>query len=227
MLPKKYDFQIVNGDTDSISFCKRDGKPFTPEEQKAILEDFNSVLPKRVKLANDGYFHKFIVLKAKNYILYDGKKIKLKGSSLKSGTKEQALKDFTQEIIDCIVHDRPVYKEVYDKYCREALKIKDIKRWTSRKTLTRKTYESVRQNEQKIIQAIQGSEYVEGDRVWLYFLPDGTLRLAEQFDGYYDEMVMLKKLFNASKVFANVLATDVYFPNYTLKRNRPLLESLK
>src|SRR5579885_2518145 len=92
-LKKQHDFILGPVDTDSISICKQDGSEFTSQEQQNLIDEINSYLPKYIVYANDGYFNKVIILKAKNYILYDGKKIKKKGSSLKSSKIEKGLSD--------------------------------------------------------------------------------------------------------------------------------------
>ena len=216
---------VVNADTDSISFCKSKMEPISEEEQKNYLDDLNSEFPERIKFEADGYFPSFIVLKAKNYILYDGKKIKTKGSSLKSSTIEPALKSFLNEIIEAMVFQKGNYQDIYNRYVKEVNNIKDIKRWASKKTISEKTLKSERTNESKIRDAIEGEEFVEGDKIYCYFKSDGSLGLAEKFDGDYDKMKLLEKLYKTTERFSTVLGEDVFI-NYKLKRNQKVLEQL-
>ncbi|NJO65078.1 MAG: hypothetical protein HC836_45310 [Richelia sp. RM2_1_2] len=115
---------------------------------------------------------------------------------------------------------------VYEKYIKEAMNIKDIKRWSSRKTLSNTTYSSERTNETKIIDAIKNSDYTVGDRVWLFFKEDGSLELVENYDGNYDKLVLIKKIFQTSKLFSSVLDTDMLYCNYSLKKNQGKLKEL-
>lgn len=221
-----HDFILINADTDSIMVCKKDNSVFTKEERVSLLKELNELSPKGLNWDDDGYYETTIILKAKNYILYDGKKIKYKGSSLKSSTLELALKDFLHEIIDAILNDETNYVEIYNKYVKEINNIQDIKRWASKKTISEKTISSERANETKIMDAIEGSDYREGDRVYVYFKEDGTLNLIERFDGQYDKSVFYKKLYNTTLRFETIMNCKELFLNYSLKRNKIKLEEL-
>lgn len=221
-----HNFLIANADTDSISFCKSDYSPFSENEQMELINEINNLLPEKIKFSHDGYFNSFIVLKAKNYILYDGEKIKIKGSALKSSKTEIAFKEFLEEIISAIVYDKNNYIDIYNKYVREIMEIKDIKRWSSKKTITEKTQSSERTNESKVRDALVGSEYVQSDKIWVFFKSDDSLCLSENFNGDYNKEKLLKKLHSTSKIFANVLPTNDLFINYSLKKKKTLLEEL-
>lgn len=217
---------LVNGDTDSIAVCKPDQTPFTEEEKKSLLDNLNSIFPEKITWADDGYYEKIIVAKAKNYIMYDGKKIKKKGSSFKSSTLEPALKSFLDEFIQAMLEDRTNYLDIYNKYARIIRDgITDIKPWASKKTITKTTLESTRKNETNIMDAIEGTEYVEGDKVYVFFKEDGTLCLAERFDGAYNKNAFYKKLHNCLDRFSSFMDIS-QFPNYSLKKNKALLEGI-
>lgn len=222
-----YNFKLVNYDTDSITVCKQDGSEFTEEEQTRLLNELNQQFPELINFEDDGYFNTIIVLKAKNYIMYDGKKIKTKGSALKDSKKEDALKDFMNDIIKTIVFKKFEYEKIYTKYVKEILNVTDMKRWSSKKTITSKVINAERTNEQKVLDALDGVDYQEGDKVWMYFRKDGSLGIAENFDGNYDEMKLLEKLFKTAKVFDNILPTSELFPNLKLKKNSGLLEKYR
>lgn len=221
-----HDFLIVNGDTDSISFCKSDMSPFTDEEYKLLLVELNSYMPKLIKFEDDGYYENVIVLKAKNYILRKKGIIKLKGSSLKSAKLEPALKEFQLEIINSMLEYRDDFTEIYQRYCREALSVTDIKRWSSKKSISATTISSTRKNETNVIDALAGKEYSEGDRFYMFYRDGESLCCVEDFDGVYDKDRLLKRLFDTCKIFGNVLDCSKYFVNYTLKKNKKLLEEL-
>lgn len=219
-------FKLVNADTDSISIAKENEAFITEEERKYINNEINDLFPDKIHWEDDGYYLKLIVLKAKNYILYDGKKVKYKGSALKSSTKEIALQQFMKDIIQTILDDKNEYVEIYTKYVLEALNIKDIKRWSGKKTITDKVLNAERTNEQKVLDVIQGTEYVEGDKIYTYFKEDGSLGLAEEFDGNYDKDKVLEKLYKTSKIFETILDIEQIFPNYKLKKNKQKLIDL-
>jgi len=219
-------FRIVNADTDSISFTKEDFSSFGKDEQDKLLMDLNSLYPDGISWEHDGIFDTLVVIKAKNYILYNEGKIKKKGSALLASTKEKALREFIDEVIDTIINKKETFKDIYIRYVKEIMDIKDISRWTTRKTISSNVINGTRANETKILDALEGVSYQEGDRVYMFFKEDKTLCLQEQYNGDYNKDVMLKKLFETGKVFQTVLDTAELFPNYALKRNKKLLEVL-
>lgn len=219
-------FKLVNADTDSISFSKGDNGPITPEERTELLLELNSLFPERIHWEDDGYYLKLIVLKAKNYILQteDGK-VKIKGSSLKDQKKELALQEFLKEIINSILDNKNNYLEVYHKYVKEALNVNDIKRWCSKKTITSKVLNGERTNETKIKDAIANSEYCEGDKAYMFFEEDDTLKLAENFKGTYNKEKLLEKLYKTALTFESIIPKETFI-NYKLKRSKELLKDL-
>lgn len=218
-------FNLINCDTDSITFCSIDNKDLSDDIRKSLLEEINNMYPPRIRFEDDGYYKSIIVLKAKNYILYDGKKIKVKGSALKDAKKELALKEFLFKVIDSIINNTNHYDQIYHAYIKEAMNVTDITRWSSKKTISAKVLTSERSNESKIRDAIDGEEIVEGDKVWVYFKSDNSLGLADSFDGDYNKERMLEKVYKTALVFENVLDKSIFL-NYKLKRNKPLLEKL-
>jgi hypothetical protein len=116
--------------------------------------------------------------------------------------------------------------KLYEKYVKEILNITDIKRYCSKKTVTQNVLTGTRLNEIKVKEAIEGSEYKEGDRVWLYYDQDENLKLVEDFDGRYDVKRLLGKLYKTALIFENVVDKSI-FVNYSLKRNEKLLEVFK
>ena len=224
----KFDFVFV--DTDSITFCKPGGLTFSNEEQTKLQDSLNSLFPKQIHWEKNFYAQKVLVLKTKNYVILDPtakKPLKIKGSALKASTKEPALKEFIKEMIDSMLYDKNNYSEIYFRYAREILDVKDMKRWASRKTITQAVLTSPRTNETKVLAALDGSEYVEGDRVFMFFKEDQSLSLLERFDGDYCKKTLLKKLFNTSLIFGNVLDVKTIFPNLTLKKNGGLLNEVQ
>jgi DNA polymerase elongation subunit (family B) len=228
-LPIRYqhDFIIAPSDTDSISFCKRDMSPFTQDEIKVLLVQINDQSPEKVLWEDDGVYKTIIALKAKNYVLYSPeakKPLKIKGSALKGSTRPEAIKELIKTFIETMAYteDRDEMQaklqEIYCKYVEEAMNVTDIKRWSARKTLSSTMQESERKNETKVIDAIKGTDYREGDRFFVFRMPDESLRLAEHFDGVYDKPSLLKNIFNTAEIFDTVLPVKTLFPNHSLKK---------
>jgi hypothetical protein len=226
---KPHNFKIVGGDTDSIMFCKQDETPFSKEEQESLLSEINSLLPAEIKFANDGVFSRVIYLRPKNYCMIDAKgKRKIKGSALKSATLEPGIKNMLNEFLDALIEDRQhELQDIYHNYIKMVLNITDMKPWSTKKTLSPTTFNSTRANETKIVDAIKGTGYGNGDRVYLYYTPEENLQLLEKFDGRYNVDVYLKKLYRATERFETVLPVKEMFLNYSLKRNKRELEKLK
>lgn len=217
-------FNIINADTDSITYSV--GRETTEAERKQQLLELNSLFPSTIIFDADGYFPKFIVLMAKNYIMFDGKKIKYKGSSLKSSTLEPALKEFMKDIIDALLNDKTNYTEIYHKYVKEIDNITDIKRWASKKTITDKTLKAPGTTQVKMRKALEGTEYVEGDKPFMYFKSDDSLAIIEHFDGDYHKDRFYEKLYDCTDRFSQILNLDDHFLNYKLKRNKKALAEL-
>lgn len=216
---------VINGDTDSISFKAKDEQDISITQRKQLLESLNSKFPEKIKFEDDGYFLKVITLKAKNYILWDGKKIKMKGSSIKDPKREPAVQEFIKDMINAIIEDNTDYLSIYNRYVNEAMSVTDPFRWSMKKTITSKVLNAERLNEMKVLDAIKGTEYVEGDKPRFYYTPEGNLKLIEHWDGKYNVDKCLEKLYNSVYVFETIMDMG-QFLNYKLKRNKKLLGEL-
>lgn len=216
-------FRIVNADTDSISFTRDSYIP--KEERITLLEELNSNYPELIKFEDDGYYTRVVVVKAKNYVLLgENGKTKIKGAALLSTSKEKALQELNVRFLDSLLgktQEKP--EDIYKEYVNEASNIKDINRWASKKTVTQAVLKGARANETKVLDALDGTEYSEGDKIYVFFKNDKSISLASKFDGDYDKQVMLKKIFNSIKTFESVLDMS-NFINYSLKKNAKLLE---
>lgn len=225
----QHDFHICPTDTDSISFCQKDGDVFLEEDQEELLRQINEFSPDKILWEDDGYFPKVIALKAKNYILFDGKKKKVKGSALKASTRSPAIKEFINEVVDIMIntdneldiHEK--IKKLYWQYVLEINDVKDIKRWAARKTLSSTMEESNRANETKVMDAIKDSDYKEGDRFYVYYKTDDTICLVENFDGDYNKIRLFKNLFDTMMIFSYVIPVKDLLLNYSLKKNQQFL----
>lgn len=224
-----YNFVLGPVDTDSISFCYPDFRPISKEEQNKLLQEINDILPEKIVMDDDGYYETILAIKTKNYVLYDGKKIKIKGSALKASTKEPALKEFISKSISIIIHTPDIEDikvkmiDLYESYVHEIMKTEDIKRWSSRKTISKKTMTGTRANETKVMDALNGSEWSEGDRIHTYFDKDDNLKLVQNWTSDHSRVKLLSKLFSTASVFATVLPTKEMFVKYELKGKHKLL----
>lgn len=222
---KPNNFTLSNLDTDSISFCKSDMTSFSKTEREFLVSQVNSLFSEEIQFSDDGFFPRFVVLKAKNYIMLDEKgKLKLKGSSLKSSTLEPMLKTMLNEFINVIVYvvdeteRNTKLQEIYMKYVMMVHQVTDITPWCTKKTLSATTYASERKNETDIIDAIIGSEYVEGDKIHLFATVDEKWALKEHFTGSYSYDTLYDKIFKTSQRFSTILDTKTLFPNYCLQK---------
>lgn len=222
---KEKGFKICNADTDGICFCYEDERDISESEQKQIVKDLNLLLPDKIKFESDGYFKRGIIVRAKNYILSDGKKITYKGSALKATVKEPALKEFIKEILNEMLEGHYDFVGIYNKYVKEIMEIKDIKRWATKKTISSKVLEAKRTNERIIKEAIANTEYVEGDKAYFFYQEDSTLALAEHYKGNYNRDKLLEKLYKTTETFDTVIDQNIFF-NFKLKRNKTALKEL-
>lgn len=246
-----HDYIISNCDTDSISFTT--GKDLSIEERATILSDLNSNFPSGIRFDDDGYYKRLVILKAKNYILYDGKKIKLKGSSIKDQKKEPALKEMMDKMIECLVFDNPNNMiGIYKNFIREAYKPTDIRRWSTKKTITKAILNcakdpEARLNERKVYDAVKDIPGLqEGDKAYLYpcilskttettQLKNGKIRqkvtktvglkIAQNWNQDEDNDKLIERVVDTVDIFSNVIDTDGFI-NYGLVKNKNLLTEL-
>lgn len=247
-----HDFKLVNCDTDSIMFCRSDMSDFTDKEQDKLIDELNTYYPETIKFEHDGYYPSVICLKAKNYVLYDGKKIKLKGSGIKDQKKESALREMLSELIADLIHNNGAHvADLYKDYVREALKPTDIKRWSQKKTLTKSVIQSAtdpeaRKNERVVWEAIQNKKLQEGDKFYVYPailekkveetpLKSGKVKVKEiiktglkayeDWQQDHDSIKLVERVYDTALILQNVVDENLFI-NYSLKRNQPLLGEL-
>lgn len=225
---KTHNFILGPCDTDSISFCKPDFSEFTEQEQQQLIDEINSQMPGFIRYAHDGYFKSAIVLKAKNYCLFDGKKKKIKGSALKSSSKEPVFKEFMDTFVELLLESATTDQllNLYKLYVNKILNITDIKDYCSKKTVTEKVLNPERTNEQKVLDAIKGKGYSLGDKVYLYFDVNDVLKERSDWKQDHNEKKLLERLFKTVKIFENVIDMSKFI-NYSLKKNKGLADELR
>lgn len=224
-------FVMVNGDTDSLTFKKADESEFEPEEIKDLINEINNIMPELVNFEDDGYFPRVLVLKAKNYVLFDGKKIKFKGSSLRNSRQEPALKEMMDRILkDALIYETADYVDIYEEYIKEIKDIKDIKRWAKKESVTETLFDSDRLTETKKVDAIGDMDIKVGDKVYLYnaidgmiqdsdkdgpkiykrtglpkMIPNRILKHIDNFNGDYEIDHYLKRCYDSISILSNVI----------------------
>jgi len=245
-----YNFILNNADTDSIMVSKPDGSEFSTDEQQKLLDELNSLFPENIKFEHDGYFKCVVVLKAKNYVLWDGKKIKTKGSAFKSSTKEPALAELLNVVVNSLIHNGEDYTDIYERYVSEAMDINEISRWCVKKSITKKLLNGTRKNETKVLDALDIDDLQEGDKVYLYnaidgevqdsakgelvfykdgrpkMIPNKVLKLSEEFDGNYNYLHYVKRVYDTISILKSVIDMDK-ITKYHLSKFQPLLDKYK
>ncbi len=215
-------FTLINADTDSITITN--GTDLNEQQRQNLLDDLNSNFPEKIRFTDDGYFPNILVIKVKNYVMFDGKKMKYKGSALKATNKEPALKEFIEKAVKILMFGtQSELVELYEAYVEEVLNITNIDRWSSKHTVTEKVLKPERTNEQKLYDAIAGTDYRESDKIYTYFTKTGKVKLREHWDNDHDEVRLLKKLHQTALVFETVVDKTI-FTNYALKKNYKLLK---
>lgn len=193
-MESRHNYIIGPTDTDSISFCNRDGSEIPLDVRQSLLKELNEIMPELIVFEDDGYYKKCIVLKAKNYILYDPTKQKesdqkqIKGSAFKSAKKEPFLAQMMQDMVNSILNEKEnELLGIYESYVDKALHVKtmeDLLRWSSKITITEavlncKGYEiysdeelkikKIRANETNVWDAVKREELIQqGDKVFLF-----------------------------------------------------------
>lgn len=215
------EFTVVNVDTDSFSYSPP--KKLLAGEFDAHIADINTRFKDGIIWEDDGYFQKFIVVKAKNYVLYDGKTVKIKGSGLKATNKERALQKFLRDVIMLLLKNKKDHIfDLYQEYANQIKDLDDMTDWAMKKTVTKAVLNPGRTQEQKVLDAIQSIHYQEGDKVRLFSKDKDTLCLVDQFEGEYHKETYFQKLHDTLSIFGT-LVDPTLFPNYKLTRNKNLL----
>lgn len=111
----KHGCTILEADTDGIYLSSE--KFF--ENPDALLALVTPILPAGIELEYDGRYAAMFCYKAKNYALYDGKKITLRGSALRSRGIEPYLKKLSDQLIRFLLGATPRSPmELFEEYRR-------------------------------------------------------------------------------------------------------------
>lgn len=171
----RHDWLLVNLDTDSLSFCKKDGSAFTDKEQELIRKEINQIMYSEWEF--DGMFSNFVVIKAKNYAMIENGKKKIKGASLRDTKREKALIEMLGKCIDLLlVNNKEGCYALFEQYAEEISDVKDISRWAVKKSITETLLSSERLNETKVLDALEDVDFQVGDKIFLYNTVDGEVQ---------------------------------------------------
>lgn len=89
---------VLEADTDGIYLSSE--KDWADPE--ALLRAVSGVLPEGIELEFDGRYEAMFCYKAKNYALYDGEKVSIAGSALRS----RGMEPFLKELTNCLIYYR-------------------------------------------------------------------------------------------------------------------------
>ncbi len=231
------EFKIVNADTDSILVTKKDSALFTEQEQNDLLVEINSLMPPKIKFAHDGVFPIAIVFATKNYILKKWNKKKnqfeiiYKGSALKAPMLEAEFRNFLKQVVNLMLEYKVEdIQKVYNDLVYKTYNLKSITGFTFKVPLTPKKmdYDSDHPSALKVQRLIarHDLEVNVSDKLNCFYLESGELELEEKFDGSCDRMRLIKKLWNVSQRFKNLLPCEKYFPPYHLKKMNEQLKGI-
>lgn len=95
----KHDCTILEADTDGIYLSSN--KYF--DDPETLLGLVAPILPAGIELEYDGRYEAMFCYKAKNYALYDGKKLTLRGSALRSRGTEPFLRKLSRQLFHYLV----------------------------------------------------------------------------------------------------------------------------
>jgi DNA polymerase, archaea type len=87
--------RVLEADTDGLYV----EAPDFYDAPETLLEEAQAALPEGIELELDGRFPAMFCYKAKNYALYDGEHVKVRGSALRSRGTEPFLKELTDRLI--------------------------------------------------------------------------------------------------------------------------------
>lgn len=254
---KHHNFVISVLDTDSITVNKQDYSEFTQEEIDKLTEEINSISDELIRWEFEFYIPKLIVVKSKNYILdYGNGKVKTKGSSIRDQKKEPAMLELMNKIIQGMLDDKSEDElvQIYTSYVKEALNVKDISRWCSKKTITESVLKCAdnkesRKNEMDVYLAIQNETVQGGDKIYLYpvilrtetisgrispktgkQLKDKTVeitgfKLDKYWSNDHNAEKLVERCYATIKIFSSVLDISKFI-DYTRKCNKDKLDEL-
>lgn len=239
------DLVLVNCDTDSIMVAYKDGKEWTDGMRQMFLSAMNDEFEDLIIWEDDGYYDRVVVVKTKNYVLLENGQDKLtyKGSSFKDAKKEPALKEMMLAMTDSLVYNKKEISSIYQDYIEEIKSIKDISRWSTKKSITENLLLANDTTKKKTLNAIGDRKVSVGDKVFLFNDIDGEIqkvvkgelvflkstgkpsmtenriyKVREDFDGSYDVKHYLGRAYKTAEILKSVIDME-NITNYSLSKN--------
>ncbi len=246
---ERNDWILVNLDTDSLSFAKKDHSAFTDDELVSIETKLNEIMYSH--WGDDGYFDNMLISKAKNYVMKErgSDELKYKGSSFKDSKKEPALKQMMKDLVDSLIFTKGNEVDIFERYIRMACDIDDINNWAIKKSITQKLLTSERTNESKVRDAFKGREFQEGEKIFVFnsvdgltqlirkgepifykktgepkMIPNTIISLVEDYKGSYDKEHYVRRVYKTLKILENVLDLTKFERYDTVKGMKILKE---
>jgi hypothetical protein len=251
-----YNFVIPVIDTDSLTISKPDGSEFSQEEINKLTKEINDLTDELIRWEFEFYIPKIIVVKSKNYVLdYGGGKVKTKGSSIRDQKKEPAMREMMDKMIQAMLDDKQdTLVDIYHSYIKEAINVKDIKRWCFKKTVTAAVLDCAkpspenRKNEMVVWEAIKNESAQMGDKVYVYPVILGYntesgrigkkgkplkdkiteitgLKLEKYWTNDHDCDKLIERCYATVSIFETVLDMSKFI-DYSKAKNKKLLETL-
>ncbi len=126
---QKLGCRILEADTDGIYLTA----PDRYSDPVPLLKEVTRGLPEGIELEFDGEYEAMFCYKAKNYALYTGKKIILRGSALRSRGMEPYLRDLTEYLIRWLLGlekqpPKERVEEVRDRILRQEVSVEELAR---------------------------------------------------------------------------------------------------
>ena len=224
---QRHRWNLVNLDTDSLSFCKPDNSEFTNDELETIHNEINDIMYSG--WSDDGLYESVVILKAKNYaLLPKGKdKVKFKGSSITDSKKEPALQELLKDSIRALIYGDRSVVDLYEEKAKEVCRIDDIARWCVKKSITKAVLTNDRANEANVRDAFNGRVFSEGEKIFTFYSGDFNnkqLILREDYSGSYCVRHYLKRIYNTMEILSNVIDMSTIPKYYTVKLSKQLLD---
>jgi DNA polymerase elongation subunit (family B) len=198
--------RVIEIDTDGVYFVPPPGVE-GEEAETAYIDQVGAVLPAQIRLAHDGRYAAMLSLKVKNYVLlgYDGKRV-TKGASLRSRADERFGRQFLYRAIDHLIAGEP--ERVGEEYGALSQRISTgelpLEQFCRRERVTQKTFRSEAKKRSR--EVAKNAEV--GDSLVVYQRSDGSLGLAEEYQGDEDRFHYLDKLHKFAGRLEDAMGAD-------------------
>jgi len=183
---KTHNWDLVNIDTDSLSFVKKDNSAWTKEEYDMIYDEINKIMYSAWE--DDGQFERFVVVKAKNYAMLSDGKFKIKGSAFIDAKKEPIMRQMLERGLKALTYENEDVFDVYLEHLKLASNITDISPWVVKKSITETLLEANDTTKRKVLNAIGDKPIQVGDKVFLFNDIDGEIQKVEKGEKKFTKM---------------------------------------